>query len=157
MKSANIRASRPARLLAVGLAAVTVVAVAWWRHAQDQDPGIELPAGEQVRLAAMVVPLMEAGVTEAKDGAREACAVKILGTEPADAVTAQAVTTAYVWSLCQSLGTPVLNESQHAAVVHLGTPTGVEVPTSPPCPPTFSACSRNGYRTSPARARTATT
>ena len=121
------------RLLAAGLAvALAAGAGAWWwraRHHQAER-GSMLSAADQAQLTSKIVPILEAGLPDAKDGGRLACAAKILGTEPTDAGSPQTVTTAYVWSLCRRLNQPVLSESQEAAVVHLGTPTAVEVPDS---------------------------
>ncbi|WP_143232236.1 hypothetical protein [Actinoplanes regularis] len=123
--------SRATRLLMAGLAvAVVAGAGVWWSLRDQSEPGTKLPAGEQARLATAVAPILEAGLPDARYS-RLACAVKILGTEPADAANTQVVTTAYVWSLCRSLGQPVISESGLPAVVHLGTPTRVEAPDQP--------------------------
>jgi hypothetical protein len=112
-------------LLAVAAVVAVVVTVV---AGQDQQQAGPLPAAEAARLVTVVVPLLEGGLPDARLGGRLACAAKVLGTTPADAVTASAVTTAYVWTACASLGTPVRSELSMPAVVHLGATATVEAP-----------------------------
>ncbi|MEV4643203.1 hypothetical protein AB0J80_38295 [Actinoplanes sp. NPDC049548] len=121
--------SRTLRLVLAGTFALAAVAVfLWWWLTSTQNYKLQLPATEQAKLTATVLPIVESKLADTDSGERLACAIKILGTEPADARTADTVTTAYVQTLCATLDTAVRTESQQPAVVRLGTPAQVEVP-----------------------------
>ena len=120
--------STTGRLLAGTAACAAIAVLLWWWLAPARTTELQLPATEEAQLAATVLPLVESNLADAGSGERLACAVKVFGAEPADARTAETVTTAYVQTLCATLGTPVRTESKQPAVVRLGSPVQVEVP-----------------------------
>jgi hypothetical protein len=115
-------------LLAAALTVAVVVGAGlrgWQDH--DEQPRVKLPASEQSKLAAEIVPIVEKDLPDAANGTRIACAIKTLGTDPSDAVTADGVVTAYFWALCDEVKMPTSSTSQ-AVAVHLGVRPRVEIP-----------------------------
>jgi hypothetical protein len=73
---------------------------------------------------------LEAGAarTLTPDRGGLACAVHVLGTEPADVTAVAQARTVYVWARCATVGTEVATESSLPVAVHLTEPPTAEVP-----------------------------
>ncbi|MEV6302442.1 hypothetical protein AB0M02_23715 [Actinoplanes sp. NPDC051861] len=105
---------------------VAVVAgVVWFVLRPGAEP---IPAGQARDLAARVTPMIEQKLTAewlgGAAGQRVACAVRPFGVEPREGEAE----TAYVWTLCATLGTEVRSESSVPMAVHLDTGS-IEAPS----------------------------
>ncbi|GAA1639350.1 hypothetical protein [Actinoplanes couchii] len=117
------RTSALATLVVVALAAG---AAGYWSSRTEPvlDPAVAAALGDRV------TPLIEKAQAEfLPDGQREACGVRVLGTEP-PVTTAAGATTAYVWAHCATLGSEVRSESVTPVRVLLG-PAGKVEPAQP--------------------------
>jgi hypothetical protein len=116
--------------VAAGGVLVLAVVGVWVWLGTDDDPGPVLPAALRASLAVEARDTIETGVvpTVASDSGRLACAVKLLGTEPAAVTEVAQVRTIYVWASCATLGTEVRTESSLPVALHLTDPPTAEVP-----------------------------
>ncbi|WP_430788944.1 hypothetical protein [Actinoplanes sp. G11-F43] len=116
------------RMTIGAVAAAVVLAVGglcWSRSGPEQSPPPD-PA-VAAALADRLTPLIEAaGAQSLPAGQREACGVRVLGTEP-EVTTAAGATTVYAWAHCATLGAEVRGESIAPVRVILSPEVRVEV------------------------------
>ncbi|WP_155123579.1 MULTISPECIES: hypothetical protein [unclassified Actinoplanes] len=105
-------------------AAVVVVMAGVVVYEVRKPRGDDLPDTVRDGLAVAARDAIEGAAT----GDRLACAVRVIGADPPTATAAAQVRTAYVWSLCETVGARVQSGSSMPAAVHLTVPPTVETP-----------------------------
>lgn len=122
------------------MASFTAAGVLIWHLTRpagdDADP---MPAAERAALSTTARNVIEDDATsplashlstgDAAAGAgRLACAVRVLGTEPAAVRRAADARTVYVWAHCEAVGTPAGSASSLPVAVHLTDPPTADIP-----------------------------
>jgi hypothetical protein len=124
--------SRRAGLVAAGVVALVAVPVGFlvWPGSVEPEADV-VPERVRVELSARVARLLETDPDEVLIDRREgvlACAVNVLGTEPPAASRVDAVNTAYVWAVCDTVRTEPVSGVSAPVAVHLSDPIRVEMP-----------------------------